>query len=165
MLSLCTPVTMANTPTSDPAKAVATATSNLKSEAAKQKNHACCSANQGSHGSPKETRRNFFNGHDGFARKSFWFNWNKALAFKKNGDGSSLWSTFIKALFGFHGAIRLTVKPNRRSIWSDILEAANSLKDKEHSRLYALERAKSLVWMFKLGLSSLFFSLARLSSK
>ncbi|GKC35516.1 RNA-directed DNA polymerase, eukaryota, partial [Tanacetum coccineum] len=30
-------------------------------------------------------RRNFFNGHDGFARKSSWFNWNKALASKKNG--------------------------------------------------------------------------------
>ncbi|GJU33567.1 RNA-directed DNA polymerase, eukaryota [Tanacetum coccineum] len=99
-------------------------------------------------------RRNFFNGHDGFARKSSWFNWNKALASKKNGgigvssffainrallfkwvwrffsDGSSLWSTFIKALFGFHGAIGLTVKPNRRSIWSDILQAVNSLKDK-----------------------------------
>ncbi|GJX14522.1 hypothetical protein Tco_0206280 [Tanacetum coccineum] len=99
-------------------------------------------------------RRNFFNGHDGFARKSSWFNWNKALASKKNGgigvssffainhallfkwvwrffsDGSSLWSTFIKALFGFHGAIGLIVKPNRRSIWSDILQAVNSLKDK-----------------------------------
>ncbi|GJS15889.1 hypothetical protein Tco_0410361 [Tanacetum coccineum] len=99
-------------------------------------------------------RMNFFNGRDGFARKSSWFNWNKALASKKNGgigvssffainrallfkwvwrffsDGSSLWSTFIKALFGFHGAIGLTVKPNRRSIWSDILQAVNSLKDK-----------------------------------
>ncbi|GJT91163.1 hypothetical protein Tco_1080008 [Tanacetum coccineum] len=97
-------------------------------------------------------RRNFFNGHDGFARKSSWFNWNKALASKKNGgigvssffainrallfkwvwrffsDGSSLWSTFIKALFGFHGAIGLTVKLNRRSIWFDILQAVNSLK-------------------------------------
>ncbi|GJQ90852.1 RNA-directed DNA polymerase, eukaryota, reverse transcriptase zinc-binding domain protein [Tanacetum coccineum] len=99
-------------------------------------------------------RMNFLNGRDGFARKSSWFNWNKALASKKNGgigvssffainrallfkwvwrffsDGSSLWSTFIKALFGFHGAIGLTVKPNRRSIWSDILQAVNSLKDK-----------------------------------
>ncbi|GKA26171.1 RNA-directed DNA polymerase, eukaryota [Tanacetum coccineum] len=99
-------------------------------------------------------RKNFFNGHDGFARKSSWFNWNKALASKKNGgigvssffainrallfkwvwrffsDDSSLWSTFIKALFGFHGAIGLTVKPNRRSIWFDILQAVNSLKDK-----------------------------------
>ncbi|GKF47579.1 hypothetical protein Tco_0137381, partial [Tanacetum coccineum] len=45
-------------------------------------------------------------------------------------DGSSLWSTFIKALYGFHGTIGLTVKPNRRPIWSDILQAVNSLKDK-----------------------------------
>ncbi|GKD31304.1 RNA-directed DNA polymerase, eukaryota [Tanacetum coccineum] len=56
---------------------------------------------------PESIRMNFFNGHDGFARKSSWFNWNKALASKKNG-----------------------VKPNRRSIWSDILQAVNSLKDK-----------------------------------
>ncbi|GJY70914.1 RNA-directed DNA polymerase, eukaryota, reverse transcriptase zinc-binding domain protein [Tanacetum coccineum] len=59
---------------------------------------------------------------------------NRALLFKWVwrffSDGSSLWSTFIKALFGFHGAIGLTVKPNRRSIWSDILQAVNSLKDK-----------------------------------
>ncbi|GKF24000.1 time for coffee-like protein isoform X1 [Tanacetum coccineum] len=37
MLSLCTPVTMANTTTSDPAKAVAAATSILKSEVAQTK--------------------------------------------------------------------------------------------------------------------------------
>ncbi|GKE62230.1 RNA-directed DNA polymerase, eukaryota, reverse transcriptase zinc-binding domain protein [Tanacetum coccineum] len=59
---------------------------------------------------------------------------NCALLFKWGwrffSDGSSLWSTFIKALFGFHGAIGLTVKLNRRSIWSDILQAVNSLKDK-----------------------------------
>ncbi|GJR86918.1 RNA-directed DNA polymerase, eukaryota, reverse transcriptase zinc-binding domain protein [Tanacetum coccineum] len=131
-------------------------------------------------------RRNFFNGHDGFARKSSWFNWNKALASKKNGgigvssffainrallfkwvwrffsDGSSLWSTFIKALFGFHGAIGLIVKPNRRSIWSDILQAVNSLKDKEKfPRLYALEESKSISVADKLGLSSLYLSFRR----
>ncbi|GJY52221.1 hypothetical protein Tco_0443068 [Tanacetum coccineum] len=74
-------------------------------------------------------------------------------------DGSSLWSTFIKALFGFHGAIGLTVKPNRRSIWSDILQAVNSLKDKEKfPRLYALEESKSISVADKLGLSSLYLS-------
>ena len=38
MMSLCTPVTVANTIVSDPAKAIAAATSNLKGG-----DHACCS--------------------------------------------------------------------------------------------------------------------------
>ncbi|GKB14946.1 hypothetical protein Tco_0848869 [Tanacetum coccineum] len=81
-------------------------------------------------------------------------------------DGSSLWSTFIKALFGFHGAIGLTVKPNRRSIWSDILQAVNSLKDKEKfPRLYALEESKSISVADKLGLLSIYLSFAVLSEK
>ncbi|GKC11654.1 RNA-directed DNA polymerase, eukaryota, reverse transcriptase zinc-binding domain protein [Tanacetum coccineum] len=99
-------------------------------------------------------RRNFFNGHDGISRKSSWFSWNKALASKRNGglgissffatnsallvkwvwrffsDGSSLWSSFIKSMFGNHGATGLKVQPKRRSTWYDILQAVNSLKDK-----------------------------------
>ncbi|GKB58259.1 RNA-directed DNA polymerase, eukaryota, partial [Tanacetum coccineum] len=89
-----------------------------------------------------------------FQRKSSWFSWNKALASKRNGglgissffatnsallvkwvwrffsDGSSLWSSFIKSMFGNHGATGLKVQPKRRSTWYDILQAVNSLKDK-----------------------------------
>lgn len=33
----------------------------------------------------ESVRKNFFNGTEGSVRKSSWFNWNKALASKKNG--------------------------------------------------------------------------------
>ncbi|GJU99732.1 RNA-directed DNA polymerase, eukaryota, reverse transcriptase zinc-binding domain protein [Tanacetum coccineum] len=97
-------------------------------------------------------RRNFFNGHDGSIRKATWFNWDKALASKKNGglgvssffaqnrallfkwvwrfytDKSSLWSSFIKAMHGSHGAIGDSSQFHNRSTWRDILNACQSLK-------------------------------------
>ncbi|GJW28177.1 RNA-directed DNA polymerase, eukaryota, reverse transcriptase zinc-binding domain protein [Tanacetum coccineum] len=99
-------------------------------------------------------RRNFFNGTDGSVRKSTWINWSTALAPKKNGglgvssffahnrallfkwvwrfftDDSSLWSSFIKALFGNHGALGKPLQMYRRSTWIDIIHAIQSLNDK-----------------------------------
>ncbi|GJY39683.1 hypothetical protein Tco_0426047 [Tanacetum coccineum] len=102
-------------------------------------------------------RRNFFNGHDGSIRKATWFNWDKALASKKNGglgvssffaqnrvfifnmwvwrfytDKSSLWSSFIKAMHGSHGAIGDSSQFHNRSTWRDILNACQSLKAQDH---------------------------------
>ncbi|GKD14399.1 hypothetical protein Tco_1198806 [Tanacetum coccineum] len=97
-------------------------------------------------------RRNFFNGHDGSIRKATWFNWDKALASKKNGglgvssffaqnrallfkwvwrfymDKSSLWSSFIKVMHGSHGAIGDSSQFHNRSTWRGILNACQSLK-------------------------------------
>ncbi|GJY58003.1 RNA-directed DNA polymerase, eukaryota, reverse transcriptase zinc-binding domain protein [Tanacetum coccineum] len=99
-------------------------------------------------------RRNFFNCTDGSVRKSSWTSWSKVLASKKNGglgvssffahnrallfkwvwrfftDESSLWSSFIKALFGIHGALGCVLRTHQRSTWTDIIHAIQSLNDK-----------------------------------
>ncbi|GJT47677.1 RNA-directed DNA polymerase, eukaryota [Tanacetum coccineum] len=109
-------------------------------------------------------RRNFFNGNDGSVRKHTWFNWSKALASKKNGglgvssffaynrallfkwvwrfftDGSSLWSSFIKALFGNHGALGNSLQTHRRSTWIDIINAIKSLNDKGINLSYFIRK-------------------------
>ncbi|GKB77384.1 RNA-directed DNA polymerase, eukaryota [Tanacetum coccineum] len=109
----------------------------------------------GSHGILMEwndSEEIFFNGHDGFARKSSWFNWNKALASKKiEGIGVSsffvinrallfIWvlallfrmarrcgSTFHQSFVWLSMEYWALVKPNRRSHWSDSPSAVNSL--------------------------------------
>ncbi|GKB93871.1 RNA-directed DNA polymerase, eukaryota, partial [Tanacetum coccineum] len=102
----------------------------------------------------KYIRRNFFNCTDGSVRKSSWTSWSKVLASKKNGglgvssffahnrallfkwvwrfftDESSLWSSFIKALFGIHGALGCVLRTHQRSTWTDIIHAIQSLNDK-----------------------------------
>ncbi|GJU77185.1 RNA-directed DNA polymerase, eukaryota [Tanacetum coccineum] len=99
-------------------------------------------------------RRNFFNGTDGSVRKSTWINWSTALAPNKNGglgmssffahnrallfkwvwrfftDDSSLRSSFIKALFGNHGALGKPLQMYKRSTWIDIIHAIQTLNDK-----------------------------------
>ncbi|GJW07510.1 RNA-directed DNA polymerase, eukaryota, reverse transcriptase zinc-binding domain protein [Tanacetum coccineum] len=109
-------------------------------------------------------RRNFFNGNDGSIRKHTWFNWSKALASKKNGglgvssffaynrallfkwvwrfftDGSSLWSSFIKALFGNHGALENSLQTHPRSTWIDIINAIKSLNDKGINLSYFIRK-------------------------
>ncbi|GJT01054.1 RNA-directed DNA polymerase, eukaryota [Tanacetum coccineum] len=133
-------------------------------------------------------RRNFFNGHDGSIRKATWFNWDKALASKKNGglgvqffaqnrallfkwvwrfytDKSSLWSSFIKAMHGSHGAIGDSSQFHNRSTWRDILNACQSLKAQafkdQYGRLFALEDSKLISVASKLGHPSLFYSFRR----
>ncbi|GJX62302.1 hypothetical protein Tco_0295202 [Tanacetum coccineum] len=67
-------------------------------------------------------RRNFFNGHDGSIRKATWFNWDKALASKKNGG------LVDSTMHGSHGAIGDSSQFHNRSTWRDILNACQSLK-------------------------------------
>ncbi|GJU59172.1 RNA-directed DNA polymerase, eukaryota, reverse transcriptase zinc-binding domain protein [Tanacetum coccineum] len=110
-------------------------------------------------------RRNFFNGVDGSDRKLAWIGWNKVLASKKNGglsvssffahnrallfkwvwrfltDDSSLWTRFIKAIFGSKRRVALKVL---------------------YKRLYALEMCKSISVAEKLGHSSLVHSFRRM---
>nr|GEZ21906.1 RNA-directed DNA polymerase, eukaryota [Tanacetum cinerariifolium] len=86
-------------------------------------------------------RRNFFYGVDGSDSKLAWIGWNMVLTSKNNGglgvssffaynhallfkwvwrfltDGSSLWTRFIKAIFGNKGALDTHKLIPRRSPW------------------------------------------------
>ncbi|GJV15142.1 RNA-directed DNA polymerase, eukaryota, reverse transcriptase zinc-binding domain protein [Tanacetum coccineum] len=99
-------------------------------------------------------RRNFFYGVDGSDRKLAWIGWNMVLTSKKNGglgvssffahnrallfkwvwrfltDGSSLWTRFIKAIFGNKGALDTHKLIPRRSPWQDVILAIHSLQSK-----------------------------------
>ncbi|GJR68317.1 RNA-directed DNA polymerase, eukaryota, reverse transcriptase zinc-binding domain protein [Tanacetum coccineum] len=120
-------------------------------------------------------RRNFFNGVDGSSRKATWISWNTVLASKKNGGlgvssffshnrallfkwvwrfltkDSSLWSCFIKAMFGNHGALEKSSLMSRRSTWLDIIHAIHLLKDKGVNLLHFIPKKigngeKTLFW-------------------
>ncbi|GKE67910.1 hypothetical protein Tco_1522071 [Tanacetum coccineum] len=121
-------------------------------------------------------RRNFFNCMDGSVRKSSWTSWSKVLTSKKNGglgvssffahnrtllfkwvwrfftDESSLWSSFIKALFGSHGALGCKKIGNgeKTLFWDDIWSGDIAFKD-QFKRLHALEVSKSISVAEKLG--------------
>nr|GEV58598.1 hypothetical protein [Tanacetum cinerariifolium] len=99
-----------------------------------------------------EIRRNFFYGDDGSDRKLAWIGWNMVLTSKKNGglgvssffahnrallfkwvwrfliDGSSLWTSFIKAIFGNKGALDTHKLIPRRSPWQKNFLAIHSLQ-------------------------------------
>ncbi|GJW91680.1 hypothetical protein Tco_0169233 [Tanacetum coccineum] len=123
-----------------------------------------------SHGILKKTEssiRNFFNGHDGrFSRKSSWFNWNKALASKKNGRPSG--SDILQAVnslkdkgIDFLQFIRKKIGNGVNiSFWADSWIGSIPFKEK-FPRLYALEESKSISVADKLGLSSLYLSFRR----
>ncbi|GKA02292.1 RNA-directed DNA polymerase, eukaryota, reverse transcriptase zinc-binding domain protein [Tanacetum coccineum] len=135
-------------------------------------------------------RRNFFNCTDGSVRKSSWTSWSKVLASKKNGglgvssffahnrallfkwvwhfftDESSLWSSFIKALFGIHGALGCFIQKKigngeKTLFWDDIWSGDIAFKD-QFKRLYALEVSKSISVAEKLGHHSICHSFCRL---
>nr|GEW85311.1 RNA-directed DNA polymerase, eukaryota [Tanacetum cinerariifolium] len=99
-------------------------------------------------------RQNFFYGVDGSDRKLAWIGWNMVLTSKNNGglgvssffahnlalffkwvwrfltDGSSLWTRFIKAVFGNKGALDTHKLIHRRSPWQDVILAIHSLQSK-----------------------------------
>nr|GEX90430.1 RNA-directed DNA polymerase, eukaryota [Tanacetum cinerariifolium] len=90
-------------------------------------------------------RQNFFYGVDGSDRKLAWIGWNMVLTSKKNGglgvssffahnrsllfkwvwrfltDGSSVWTHFIKAIFGNKRALGTHKLIPRRSPWQDVI--------------------------------------------
>nr|GEZ20471.1 RNA-directed DNA polymerase, eukaryota, reverse transcriptase zinc-binding domain protein [Tanacetum cinerariifolium] len=102
----------------------------------------------------ESVRRNFFYGVDGSNRKLAWIGWNMVLTLKKNGglgvssffahnralifkwvwriltDGSSLWTRFIKAIFGNKGDLDTHKLIIRRSPWKDVIFAIHSLQSK-----------------------------------
>nr|GEV23568.1 RNA-directed DNA polymerase, eukaryota [Tanacetum cinerariifolium] len=127
-------------------------------------------------------RRNFFYGVDGSDRMLAWIGWNMVLTSKKNGglgvssffahnrallfkwvwrfltDGSSLWTHFIKAIFGNKGALDTHKLIPRRSPWQDVILAIHSLQSKGevalkvlYKMLYALEMCKSISVAEKMG--------------
>ncbi|GJY09040.1 RNA-directed DNA polymerase, eukaryota, reverse transcriptase zinc-binding domain protein [Tanacetum coccineum] len=123
-------------------------------------------------------RWNFFNGVDGSDRKLAWIGWNKVLASKNNGGlsvssffahnrallfkwvwrfltyDSSLWTRFIKAIFGSKRALDKCKLMSRRSPWLDVIHVIHSLQSKE--------MCKSISVAEKLGHSSLVHSFRRM---
>nr|GEX91987.1 RNA-directed DNA polymerase, eukaryota [Tanacetum cinerariifolium] len=117
--------------------------------------------------------KNFFYGVDGSDRKLAWIGWNMVLTSKKNGglgvfnffahnrallfkwvwrfltDGSSLWTRFIKAIFGNKGDLDTHKLIRRRSPWQDVILAIHSLQSKGE---VALKDAKSGVEQENYGL-------------
>nr|GFC30000.1 RNA-directed DNA polymerase, eukaryota [Tanacetum cinerariifolium] len=99
-------------------------------------------------------RQNFIYGVDGSDRKLAWIGWNMVLTSKKNGglgvssffshnrtllfkwvwrfltNGLSLWTRFIKAIFGNKGALDTHKLIPRRSPWQDVILAIHSLQSK-----------------------------------
>nr|GEV34239.1 RNA-directed DNA polymerase, eukaryota, reverse transcriptase zinc-binding domain protein [Tanacetum cinerariifolium] len=135
----------------------------------------------------------FFYGVDGLDRKLALIGWNMVLTSKKNGglsvssffahnraflfkwvwrfltDGSSMWTRFIKAIFGNKGALDTHKLIPRRSPWQDVILAIYSLQSKGevalkvlYKRLYALEVCKSISVAEKMGHPSLSHSFRRM---
>ncbi|GKD08986.1 hypothetical protein Tco_1188671, partial [Tanacetum coccineum] len=120
--------------------------------------------------------------------------WNMVLTLKKNGglgvssffahnrallfkwvwrfltDGSSLWTRFIKAIFGNKGALDTHKLIPRRSPWQDVILAIHSIQSKGevalkvlYKRLYALKMCKSISVAEKMGHPSLSHSFRRMA--
>nr|GEV71164.1 RNA-directed DNA polymerase, eukaryota, reverse transcriptase zinc-binding domain protein [Tanacetum cinerariifolium] len=130
---------------------------------------------------------------DGSDRKLALIGWNMVLTSKKNGglgvssffahnrallfkwvwrfltDGSSLWTRFIKAIFGNKEALDTHKLIPRRSPWQDVILAIHSLQSKGdvalkvlYKSLYALEMCKSISVAEKMGHLSLSHSFRRM---
>nr|GEV02316.1 RNA-directed DNA polymerase, eukaryota [Tanacetum cinerariifolium] len=91
---------------------------------------------------------------------SSFFAHNRALLFKWVWrfltDGSSLWTYFIKSIFGNKGALDNHKLIPRRSPWQDVILAIHSLQREValkvlYKRLYALEMCKSISVADKMG--------------
>nr|GEV77981.1 RNA-directed DNA polymerase, eukaryota [Tanacetum cinerariifolium] len=85
-------------------------------------------------------------------------------------DGLSLWTRFIKAIFGNKETLDTHKLILRRSPWQDVILAIHSLQSKEevalkvlYKRLYALEMCKSISVAEKMGYPSLSHSFRRMS--
>ncbi|GKE12113.1 hypothetical protein Tco_1415664, partial [Tanacetum coccineum] len=107
------------------------------------------------------------NGHDGFARKSSWFNWNKALASKKNGGITVL---FYSNGFGasFRMARRCGLPSSKLCLVSMELLGSQLSQIGDPSGLISFKlsirskiKSKSISVADKLGLSSLYLSFRR----
>nr|GEY68747.1 RNA-directed DNA polymerase, eukaryota [Tanacetum cinerariifolium] len=72
-------------------------------------------------------RRKFFNGTDGMEKKISWID-------------SSLWSRFIKAMHGNHGALTSRVLALRRSPWLDVIRDIHSLNSKGIDHMQFLKK-------------------------
>ncbi|GKC16920.1 hypothetical protein Tco_1013702 [Tanacetum coccineum] len=98
---------------------------------------------------------------------SSFFAHNRALLFKWVWrfftDESSLWSSFIKALFGIHRALGCKKIGNgeKTLFWDDIWSGDIAFKN-QFKRLYALEVSKSISVAEKLGHTSICHSFRRL---
>nr|GEW69497.1 RNA-directed DNA polymerase, eukaryota [Tanacetum cinerariifolium] len=84
-------------------------------------------------------------------------------------DGSSLWTSFIKAIFGNKRDLDTHKLIPRRSPWQDVILAIHSLQSKGdvalkvlYKRLYALEMCKSISMAKKMGHPSLSHSFRRM---
>nr|GEX29029.1 hypothetical protein [Tanacetum cinerariifolium] len=119
-------------------------------------------------------RRNFFYGVDGSDRKLAWIGWNMVLTSKKNvssffahnrallfkwawrflTDGLSLWTHFIKAIFGNKEALDTHKLIPRRSPCQDVILAIHSLQSKD--------MCKSISVAEKMGHPSLSHSFRRM---
>ncbi|GJW49663.1 RNA-directed DNA polymerase, eukaryota [Tanacetum coccineum] len=99
-------------------------------------------------------RSHFFNGAEAHENKMCWVKWNRVLASKEKGglgvssyfalnralmikwtwrfrnDGNSLWSKFIRAMYGSDGKLRKHVNRSHPSIWLDIVNEVHNLKNK-----------------------------------
>ncbi|GJR83312.1 hypothetical protein Tco_0154097 [Tanacetum coccineum] len=99
-------------------------------------------------------RRNFFNRVKGSDNKMSWINWNKVLASKKYvglgvsssfalnrallfkwvwrffSQGSSLWTRFIKRMYGESAALDSSYPLSKRSPWLDIIHEVAVLRSK-----------------------------------
>ncbi|GJQ90705.1 hypothetical protein Tco_0001844, partial [Tanacetum coccineum] len=99
-------------------------------------------------------RRNLFNRVNGLDRKIAWIGWEKVLASKKNSglgvssffahnrallfkwvwrfltDDFSLWTRFIKAIFGNQVALDICISMYRKSPWLDVIHDIHSLQSK-----------------------------------
>ncbi|GKE75633.1 hypothetical protein Tco_1537674 [Tanacetum coccineum] len=98
---------------------------------------------------------------------------NRALHFKWVWrfltDDTTLWTHFIKAIFGNKGALDTCKRMSRRSPWIDVIHTIHSLQSKGevalkdlYKRLYALEMCKSISVAEKMGHSSLVHSFRRM---
>nr|GEW21587.1 hypothetical protein [Tanacetum cinerariifolium] len=106
-------------------------------------------------------RRNFFYRVDGSDRKLAWIGWNMWV-WRFLTDGSSLWTRFIKVIFGNKRALDTHKFIPRRSTWQDVILAIHSLQSKGevalkvlYKKLYALEMCKSINVAEKIGHPSL----------
>ncbi|GJW55292.1 hypothetical protein Tco_0099377 [Tanacetum coccineum] len=75
---------------------------------------------------------------------SSFFDYNRALLFKWIwrflANGASLWSRFISAIYGIHGALDNSSSYSRRSPWLDIVNEVRKLASKGIDFLFACQK-------------------------